>query len=103
MALSRTVGGASAVAGVHGAADEQLSLRYPTLHDFLTEVVWDDGKPRKPGTFLLFTDAGRWKACIHDKDARTACFVTGESVDSLFQSMEVGLAEGTLDWRKDTR
>lgn len=77
MALSRTVGGGSQVVGTHRASDEQLSLRYPTFHDFLTEVVWDDLKPRKPGTFLLFVDGGRWKACLHDKDARAACFVTG--------------------------
>jgi hypothetical protein len=103
MALSRSVGGSAAVGLGKGATDDQFSLRFQTLHDFLTETVWDDGKPRKPGNFLLFTDGGRWKACVHDKDARTAAFVTADSVDGLLRALEDGLSEGTLDWRKDTR
>jgi hypothetical protein len=103
MALSRSVGAAQAAGQTRGAEDEAFSLRFATLHEFLTQLVWEDGKPRKPGSILLFTDQARWKLLVHDKDARMGAFLTGNTVDGLLQDADDGLSNGSLDWRKDTR
>lgn len=72
----------------------------PALWEFLTVTVWDDGEERRTGTLLLFTEEGRWKCCVNDRDAGLVTFVAAESPDQLLRSVDKGLVEDTLDWRK---
>lgn len=72
----------------------------PALWEFLTAVAWDDGEERRTGTLLLFTEEGRWKCCVNDRDAGLVTFVAAESPDQLLRSVDKGLVDDTLDWRK---
>jgi hypothetical protein len=62
---------------------------------------FDDGTPRKTATLLLFTDAGVLKGCLRDRETEETAWVSGDSLESLLDALEVGLQEGRLDWRKE--
>jgi hypothetical protein len=75
--------------------------KYPTLTEFLTLRIWEDGAARLCGTVLLFVDLGTWKACLHDKDAAASSFVSAKTPGELLTAVEKGLVGDTLDWRAD--
>lgn len=77
--------------------------RFPELWGFLWDLEFDDGSKRSPGSLVLFRDALRLKACLSDKDADLVCFVTADSPDALLEALERGLAEDTLDWRRQQK
>jgi len=73
---------------------------YPLLVEFLSLLAWEDGKPRTPGSVILFSEEGVWKACVNDKDAALVAFVSARSPEGLLCAINDGLASGGLDWRK---
>lgn len=76
-----------------------LGQFYPALAEWmtLTEV---DGQPRETLTVLVFAEGPLWKARLLNRDDDEQCFVTGRSLSELFDAVEAGLIEGSLDWRK---
>lgn len=78
----------------------KLALQLPALWEYLTLCEWEDGKERETASLTVFFGEGLLKACISDKDAGLVAFVSGESLEGLLQALERGLAEGTLDWRR---
>jgi hypothetical protein len=99
MALRKPSGVSGAVG--HPAVDLSGTwlAPFPHVRDFLCVPVWDDGSPRQVGSITLFCDEGRMKACANDKDAQLMCFVSGESLEAVFASLEAVLASGGGDWR----
>lgn len=77
----------------------KLAERFPTCWEFLALLTWEDGQSRVPGTVLLFSDAGTFKACLNDRDASMSAFVSGSTLTGLLEAMEKGLLAGSLDWR----
>lgn len=103
MAMSRST--STTAAGLKGAtvADEQLRKAHPKLHEFLTEAVWDDGKPRKTGTVMILVEDGWWKCWLHDRDGKgSAWFTAGTMLDAL-TAVEMALEAGDVSWRVDRR
>jgi len=97
---SRRAGPPTGGGGVVAAPEEDpLSRRFPLVFQFLTRTSYDDGQSRETGSITLFFDAGVVKACLNDKDASLAAFVSGEGLEGLLVSMEEGLAGDRLDWR----
>ncbi len=80
--------------------DSLLPRRAPTLYQFLTDDKWDDGSQREPGTLLLFADAGRFKACLNDRDSGRSVFVSAVSLEGILEALEEGLAGDSLEWRE---
>jgi len=74
---------------------------YPTLCEFLSTQVWEDGSSRECGSVILFWDreGGLWKVCLNCKDTNRVAFVSGESPDDLLKALERALAGDKLDWR----
>jgi len=89
--------------GGPSADDPVLSGFYPTLAEWLTTTVWDDGKPRKTSTVLLMTENGRWKAFFHDRDGKRGFWSTGNAYEDLLGQLEATLSSGSAEWRRDTR
>lgn len=83
--------------------DEVFRGWLPDLHDRLCETAWDDGKPRKTDTLLLFVENGRWKAHLHDRDGKRGAFVTGESWEEVLEAVNRAIQLSSLEWRRDTR
>lgn len=83
--------------------DEVFSGFYPTLFAHLTETVWDDGKPRKTATLLLFAENGRWKGFFHDRDGKRGFWVTAEAWEGLLDALEGSVESSSTEWKRDTR
>jgi len=80
--------------------DDAFAGRYPALWEFLTLERWDDGKPRKSGTVLLFIEAGLWKSCLNDRDGGRVAFAAAATQEALLQAVEGQLQGGRVEWRK---
>lgn len=81
-----------------GLGDE-LVQRFPNLWEFVSAAAFEDGAARQTGTVLLFTEAGRAKACLNDRECGEVAFVTGDTLSALLVNVEEGLAAEDLDWR----
>lgn len=57
------------------------------------------GSPRRTGTITVFSEDGRFKAVLNDRQSGSACFVTSDSALGLLDAAEVILADGKGDWR----
>jgi len=102
MAMTREKSNAREKGGTR-STDEVLKQFFPELHDFLTEVDWDDGKKRVTGTVMMLCEDGYWKAWVHDRDAKVSAWLTGESWEGVLISLNKALGEGSLQWRADRR
>lgn len=71
----------------------------PTLFEFLTQRDWPDGSLREPGTLLVFTEDGHFKACLNDRDSGHSAFASGRTPTDLLEVLEKGLTENGLEWR----
>jgi len=76
-----------------------LSLTYPLVVQFLTLTSYGNGDRRLPGSITVFSDGGLLKACLNDKDADLAAFVSGGGLAGLLDAVERGLGSDCLDWR----
>lgn len=83
------------------ATGGEFASSYPILAEFLTETRWDDGKPRKTGSLLIFTEESAWKLMLKDKDGGCIAFLTAESFHQLLQVAEEKFREEGLEWRKE--
>lgn len=80
--------------------DGDFEKEWPFLSAFLAQTQWDDGTIRETGTLLLFVQEGYLKCCLNDRAMDRSAFVTGASINCLFDLCEAGLEKGDLDWRK---
>lgn len=78
-----------------------VAAEYPALTEFLVLSEWEDGSTRVPGTLLLCTEGGRWRAWLHDRDGdpELSCWVSASTWAGLMRAVEDGLRQGCLDWR----
>lgn len=72
---------------------------YPHVAAFLSQTSWDDGTTRLTGTIGLFVQDGMLKAFLQDKDTQQTAFVTAPIFQALWDTIELGLGDGKLDWR----
>lgn len=79
--------------------DASFAEQLPGLHAFFTEVTYEDGSERLPGSLTMFADAGMLKACLSDKSTGMVAFVSGSSPAVVLERASVGLEAGSLDWR----
>lgn len=76
-----------------------LTRALPVLWEFLTAVAWDDGKPRRPGTLLLFSELGVFKGLLKDRACQRECWASGESLSGLLAVLNEGLDGDSLSWK----
>jgi hypothetical protein len=79
--------------------DPEVSKTYPALWEYLTERTWSDGKARETATITVFIDGDEWKASINDRANHRTAFVSGDTLKSILDALEGGLAGDDLDWR----
>lgn len=83
--------------------DADLKGVAPHVHEFLTEVVWDDGKRRDVGTVMLVLEGGWWKLWAHDRDGKRSAWIAGTSIQEALLELDQQLSEGRVAWRPDRR
>lgn len=79
--------------------DHDFEAKYPTLAEYMTCTVYDDNKYRRTATLLLFVDDGVLRLCLNDRDTNRSAFVTAGTMEEALSAMEMGLLDGSLDWR----
>jgi hypothetical protein len=99
MARSKDVGGAAR--NKLAVVDVKLQTSFPCLHEFLTEIVWEDGKARKTGTMMIVVEDGYWKMWLHDRDGLVSSWTAGTTVDDVMLMAEDALERQTMQWRPD--
>lgn len=85
--------------------DAQFMEDYPSIHSFLSDTTYDDGKSRATGSITLFTQLGALKASVSDKDRGVVAYLSATTVDELLVMIELGIETDKLEWRsafKDT-
>jgi len=101
MALKRrqavTPGTSSTCSGV-GSCD--LSTLFPTVAEFLSLCVWEDGQQRVTGTLNVSTEGPMWKAALNDRDGGLFVFVSARTLTELLTRLETGLRMDDLEWRQ---
>lgn len=83
--------------------DEVLEGWLPELHEFLTEIEWDDKKRRSTGTVMILVEDGLWKAWVHDRDLKVSGWCSAESWEGLLEQVNRSLGERSIQWRADKR
>lgn len=79
-----------------GMADKK---KFPTLIEYLTRTSYDDGSPRQTSTVMVFIDQGHVKACLNDRDAGRAGWMSADALGSVLDELERALADDSIDWR----
>lgn len=77
-----------------------IDCEIPALVEFLSLGRWEDGKPRKTGTLLIFAEDGLWKACVADRDGNQVAFVSSDSFKGILDEVNDKILQGELEWRK---
>lgn len=81
-------------------AEDALGVKCPLLVQHLSDVLWDDGKPRTPSTLTVFVEDGRVKLALNDREASASLYVAGDSLKQALGSLEKALGgPGRPDWR----
>lgn len=91
-------GGAGGVAG-----DSDFLERFPVLHEFITATSDDAGAARKTATLMLFSEDGRFRAVLHERQHGLSLWRDADSVQGCFEGLETALASGRAEWRKDAK
>lgn len=81
--------------------DAKWASAHPLIVEHLTHASWDDGTPREVSTITVFVNDGRIKLCLNDREAQCSLYVTADTMQGAFASLEKQLASGPrADWRK---
>jgi len=78
-----------------------MATSYPAVWEHLTESAWASGKPRTTSTLMVFAEDGLFKLCLHDRSSGRTAWLSGPSLTAALISLERGLEENTVEWRKD--
>lgn len=87
------------VNGSQMAVGGSLEGEFEAMAEFVSAGNWSDGTVRVPGTLLICTGEGRWRAWLNDRDGEVAAWVSASSLQLLLEAVEMGLREGSLEWR----
>lgn len=74
----------------------------PTLSDYLTQRVWDDGSPRITSTVAISYADGRFLITVRDRALSRVCFHSGTTLTEALRLTDAGLESSETNWRKDT-
>jgi hypothetical protein len=101
MAMDRAKSASESPGGAF--VDEEMMAEWPHLYEFMREVAWSDGKPRKTGTLTISVEGRMIKCSTHDRDGRRYFWLSSDTWSGLLRSIDAALRDDTAEWRKDTR
>jgi hypothetical protein len=89
----------SHVGGYDGHEADRKCL--PTLVEFLTRDVYEDGSSRALGTLKIQVQEGVLRAVLTDREEGLVAFVTLDGLVACLDTLEGVLAGDKADWRVD--
>jgi len=93
--IVKAAGGGCGVA----AADPKFSEKYPATWEYLSQLEWEDGTPRKLAKLSLSLVEGRWTACFVDADSNRLAFLSATTFTELMTALEKRLSSDSMEWR----
>lgn len=78
-----------------------IAERWPNLREWVRADVWPDGGKRVPGSVLLVTGDGVFKAMLKDADQGLVCWLSADTLEGLFDRIQAVLEDGSGEWRQD--
>jgi hypothetical protein len=85
--------------GAVRACDPEWLREFPAIHEWLTDNVDADGRPRRTASLTLFVDGGEFKCFINDRCSGASLCCTGTTIAGLFTALEAVLEEENPPWR----
>lgn len=84
-----------------GSQNPPCPPSWPHYHlwAFMAYGYWEDATARAPGTVVLFSEEGRLKACLNDKDSGYVGFVTIPDGEDPIAFLDVALRDERVEWR----
>jgi len=79
--------------------DKAFASDHPTLWDYLTQLVWEDGTVRRTATLTIFAEDGLLKVCINDRDSARSLWASDETWAGTFEALEALLGDPKAPWR----
>lgn len=84
--------------GSHG--DPKDANVYTSLWEYLSATKYPDGAERVPSTIVVIAEAGRWKACLSDKDNARSCWKSADTLEELLLLLDQAASiNDPTDWR----
>ena len=81
------------------APDPYLDSQCPILSALMSMASYK-GVKRQCATLILFCEEGRSKVLVNDKHREKVGVVTIESLEGVFETIEMALRDNKIDWRK---
>ena len=79
--------------------DKEFKAKYPTIVEWMTDLIYDDKSPREGSKISIWVEDGRCKVSFSDPTPRRSCYLTADSFEDALQALEEGLKADSLDWR----
>jgi hypothetical protein len=76
--------------------------KYPALFEVFARTTWD-GEARKPGKIGIYCDDGKVTIRLTEENLGQVTFYTDLTVDTALEGLDMALAQGRCDWRKDKK
>ena len=80
------------------AHDETVAENAPMFHRWFTMNKYRDADRMTP-TLNIWTEDGRFKVCLSDRQTGMVAFLTLRSLDSAFQDIDRALDDGNVEWK----
>jgi len=85
------------------AVPEGFTEAYPVLWEYLTQTSYGKDGPRIPSSVSVFMQAGKWTACLTEKNWGLILFATADRLEQLPEALNARLADPRADWRQDRK
>lgn len=80
-----------------------FGVLFPTLFEYLTVRVFDDGTARKASALTVFSDGPQMKAVLKDAEQGLCLWMAAPTFDALLALLEAALNDPATVWRLDRR
>lgn len=77
----------------------QLASKFPEVWAFISDVTWEDGSEREPGSILLCIGDGLVKMWLNDRSNSRLAWISADTLSGVFKLANEGLGASTLPWR----
>lgn len=89
----------SAEPGASGCTDTQWAKRFPTIVEYMTAMVYDDGTARETSSLSIRMDSGECKVALNDSDNERSMYTAAQTVEKALSFMEEHLKASGGSWR----
>ena len=80
------------------ACDEFVAEHAPVFHEFFTATTWKEVERKMP-SLTIWTEDGRFKISLSNKQTGMVAFWTLHSLENIWQELDRAIQSGNLEWK----